>query len=137
MMPSSRLHLQASAVRQTNPDGHRARRGPCHAVKPLPETMERFGQGVAQDRREQRDGWQRLGIRGTERECDPRQGRQSWFLNPYDADAVRQARWSERPQYGLLVLSGPDAAKRFAAFVLSPDGQAILAKRGFEPIDAP
>lgn len=44
---------------------------------------------------------------------------------------------SERPQYGLLVLSGSDAAKRFAAFVLSPNGQAILAKRGFEPIDAP
>jgi ABC-type molybdate transport system substrate-binding protein len=34
--------------------------------------------------------------------------------------------------YGLTVIDGAsDAAKRFAAFILSPEGQAILAKHGF------
>lgn len=34
--------------------------------------------------------------------------------------------------YGLTVMQGaPDAARRFAAFILSPEGQAILAEHGF------
>lgn len=38
--------------------------------------------------------------------------------------------------YGLTVIEGAsDAAKRFAAFILSPEGQAILAKHGFVAAD--
>jgi molybdenum ABC transporter molybdate-binding protein len=44
---------------------------------------------------------------------------------------------AERPVYGMVVLSDSPVAKRFAAFVLSPTGQAILAKYGFEPIASP
>jgi molybdenum ABC transporter molybdate-binding protein len=44
---------------------------------------------------------------------------------------------AERPIYGMVVLSESPVAKRFAAFVLSPAGQAILAKYGFEPIASP
>lgn len=44
---------------------------------------------------------------------------------------------ADRPEYGMIVLSDKEAARRFAAFVLSPDGQAILAKHGFEPIPVP
>ncbi|MGD9507894.1 MAG: molybdate ABC transporter substrate-binding protein [Geminicoccaceae bacterium] len=43
--------------------------------------------------------------------------------------------------YGLAVLSGPAeqqaAAARFAMFILSPAGQAIMAKWGFLPVTAP
>ena len=43
--------------------------------------------------------------------------------------------------YGLTVLAGPPeqqaAAARFAMFVLSPSGRAILAKWGFLPVAAP
>ncbi len=43
--------------------------------------------------------------------------------------------------YGLTVLTSPvdqeAAAARFAMFVLSPDGQAILARWGFTPVAAP
>jgi molybdate transport system substrate-binding protein len=43
--------------------------------------------------------------------------------------------------YGLVVLKGPAeqeaAAGRFAMFVLSPEGQAILARWGFTPVAAP
>jgi molybdate transport system substrate-binding protein len=42
------------------------------------------------------------------------------------------------PEYGLAVLNGADAkAKDLALFILSPDGQAILAKRGFLPVTLP
>lgn len=44
---------------------------------------------------------------------------------------------ADRPEYGMVVLSGSETARRFAAFVLSPAGQAILAQRGFEPISPP
>lgn len=44
---------------------------------------------------------------------------------------------ADRPEYGMVVLSDKEAARRFAAFVLSPDGQAILAKHGFDPVGAP
>jgi ABC-type molybdate transport system substrate-binding protein len=38
--------------------------------------------------------------------------------------------------YGLTVMNGSrPRAERFAAFVLSPEGQAILAKHGFSPGD--
>lgn len=38
--------------------------------------------------------------------------------------------------YGLTVMKGaPPQAERFAAFVLGPEGQAILAKHGFAPGD--
>jgi molybdate transport system substrate-binding protein len=43
--------------------------------------------------------------------------------------------------YGLAVLTGPSgqeaAAARFAMFILSTDGQAILARWGFAPVAAP
>jgi molybdate transport system substrate-binding protein len=39
------------------------------------------------------------------------------------------------PVYGMTVLSGDPAAARFALFVLSQKGQAVLAKFGFEPLD--
>ena len=43
--------------------------------------------------------------------------------------------------YGLTVLKGPAdqeaAAARFAMFILSPAGQAILARWGFTPVAAP
>lgn len=40
--------------------------------------------------------------------------------------------------YGLIVLKGsPEPAERLARFIRSPDGQAILAKHGFGPGDAP
>jgi molybdate transport system substrate-binding protein len=42
------------------------------------------------------------------------------------------------PEYGMAVLKGADAkAKDLALFILSPDGQAILAKRGFLPVALP
>jgi ABC-type molybdate transport system substrate-binding protein len=44
---------------------------------------------------------------------------------------------ADRPVYGMVILSASPDAKRFAAFVLSPAGQAILAKYGFEPIASP
>jgi ABC-type molybdate transport system substrate-binding protein len=44
---------------------------------------------------------------------------------------------ADRPLYGMVVLSNAPVAERFAAFVLSPAGQAILAKYGFEPIASP
>lgn len=44
---------------------------------------------------------------------------------------------ADRPEYGMVVLSDTEAARRFAAFVLSPDGQAVLAKHGFDPVGAP
>ena len=40
----------------------------------------------------------------------------------------------ERPAYGMVVLGKSDLARRFAAFVLSAPGQAILARYGFDPI---
>jgi ABC-type molybdate transport system substrate-binding protein len=43
--------------------------------------------------------------------------------------------------YGLAVLKGPAereaAAGRLALFLLSPEGQAILARWGFAPVTAP
>ena len=44
---------------------------------------------------------------------------------------------ADRPEYGMVVLTGSDTARRFAAFVLSPAGQAILAAHGFEPASPP
>jgi molybdenum ABC transporter molybdate-binding protein len=42
------------------------------------------------------------------------------------------------PEYGLAVLKGAEAkAKDLALFILSPAGQAILAKRGFVPVALP
>lgn len=41
------------------------------------------------------------------------------------------------PVYGLGVLGGDAAAARFALFVLSSKGQAILARFGFDPLAAP
>jgi molybdate transport system substrate-binding protein len=38
------------------------------------------------------------------------------------------------PVYGMTVLSGDPAAARFALFVLSQKGQAVLARFGFEPL---
>ena len=38
------------------------------------------------------------------------------------------------PAYGLIVLSDDPAAARFALFVLSEQGQAILLRHGFDPI---
>lgn len=38
--------------------------------------------------------------------------------------------------YGLAVLGGNEAARRFADFVLSPAGQTILARLGFTPVPA-
>ena len=40
-------------------------------------------------------------------------------------------------EYGMVILHDTEAARRFAAFVLSQDGQAILVRHGFEPISAP
>jgi molybdate transport system substrate-binding protein len=44
---------------------------------------------------------------------------------------------AERPEYGMAVLGNSALARRFAAFVLSPQGQARLARHGFTPITAP
>lgn len=44
---------------------------------------------------------------------------------------------ADRPQYGMVVLTHSDLARRFAAFVLSPPGQDILARYGFEPVTPP
>ncbi|HEY0207034.1 MAG TPA: extracellular solute-binding protein [Acetobacteraceae bacterium] len=41
------------------------------------------------------------------------------------------------PEYGLTVLSGSPAAARFALFVLSEPGQAILARHGLVPVALP
>jgi molybdate transport system substrate-binding protein len=42
------------------------------------------------------------------------------------------------PEYGLTVLKGADAAARdLALFVMSSEGQAILARRGFMPVALP
>jgi ABC-type molybdate transport system substrate-binding protein len=42
------------------------------------------------------------------------------------------------PEYGLAVMRGADPrAKDLALFVLAPEGQAILAKRGFQPVTLP
>src|SRR5262249_38624545 len=42
------------------------------------------------------------------------------------------------PEYGLAVLRGADPrASDLALFILSPDGQAILARRGFIPVALP
>ena len=38
------------------------------------------------------------------------------------------------PAYGLIVLSNHPLAERFALFVLSEQGQAILLQNGFDPI---
>ena len=38
------------------------------------------------------------------------------------------------PAYGLVVLSDSPLAARFALFVLSEQGQAILLRHGFDPI---
>jgi ABC-type molybdate transport system substrate-binding protein len=40
------------------------------------------------------------------------------------------------PEYGLTVLSANPAATRFALFVLSEPGQAILARYGLIPVVA-
>lgn len=42
------------------------------------------------------------------------------------------------PEYGLTILKGahPGAAD-LALYILSPDGQALLAKHGFAPVDLP
>jgi molybdate transport system substrate-binding protein len=41
------------------------------------------------------------------------------------------------PAYGLIVLSDEPLAARFALFVLSEQGQAILRQHGFDPIGLP
>ncbi len=41
------------------------------------------------------------------------------------------------PAYGLIVLSDHPLAARFALFVLSEEGQAILRKYGFDPVGLP
>jgi molybdate transport system substrate-binding protein len=41
------------------------------------------------------------------------------------------------PAYGLIILSDHPLAARFALFVLSEEGQAILGKYGFDPIGLP
>ena len=41
------------------------------------------------------------------------------------------------PAYGMVVLSDRPAAARFALFVVSEQGQAILQKFGFEPVGLP
>jgi hypothetical protein len=41
------------------------------------------------------------------------------------------------PAYGLIVLSDHALAARFALFVLSEQGQAILRQYGFDPIGLP
>ena len=41
------------------------------------------------------------------------------------------------PAYGMVVLSDRQAAARFALFVVSEQGQAILQKFGFEPVGLP
>jgi ABC-type molybdate transport system substrate-binding protein len=41
------------------------------------------------------------------------------------------------PAYGLVVLSDQELAARFALFVLSEQGQAILKRHGFDPIGLP
>jgi hypothetical protein len=41
------------------------------------------------------------------------------------------------PAYGLIVLSDHPLAARFALFVLSEQGQAILRQRGFDPAGLP
>jgi ABC-type molybdate transport system substrate-binding protein len=41
------------------------------------------------------------------------------------------------PAYGLIVLSDHPLAARFALFVLSQQGQAILRQYGFDPIGLP
>jgi ABC-type molybdate transport system substrate-binding protein len=38
------------------------------------------------------------------------------------------------PAYGLIVLSDDPQAARFALFILSEAGQAILLQHGFDPI---
>jgi ABC-type molybdate transport system substrate-binding protein len=44
---------------------------------------------------------------------------------------------ADRPTYGMVVITGNAMARRFADFVLSPAGQSILVKYGFEPVSAP
>ena len=41
------------------------------------------------------------------------------------------------PAYGLIVLSDQPLAARFASFVLSEQGQAILRQHGFDPVGLP
>jgi molybdate transport system substrate-binding protein len=41
------------------------------------------------------------------------------------------------PAYGLIVLTDQPLAARFALFVLSEQGQAILQQYGFDPIGLP
>ncbi len=41
------------------------------------------------------------------------------------------------PAYGMVVLSDDPAAFRFAVFVMSETGQAILARHGFDPVGVP
>jgi ABC-type molybdate transport system substrate-binding protein len=41
------------------------------------------------------------------------------------------------PAYGLIVLSDQPLAARFALFVLSEQGQAILRQHGLDPIGLP
>jgi ABC-type molybdate transport system substrate-binding protein len=41
------------------------------------------------------------------------------------------------PAYGLIVLSDHPLAARFALFILSEQGQAILRQNGFDPIGGP
>lgn len=41
------------------------------------------------------------------------------------------------PEYGMTVLSGNPAAARFALFMMSVPGQAILARHGLVPIAMP
>ena len=40
------------------------------------------------------------------------------------------------PVYGMVVLTPDPAALRFALFVLSEQGEAILARYGFQPVAA-
>jgi len=41
------------------------------------------------------------------------------------------------PEYGMTVLSAAPAAARFALFVMSEPGQAILARHGLIPVALP
>ena len=40
-------------------------------------------------------------------------------------------------EYGLVVLSDRPEAARFALFILSPGGQSILARHGFDALGLP
>ena len=42
--------------------------------------------------------------------------------------------WSVEPAYGMVVLTDQPLGARFALFVMSEQGQAILQRHGFDPV---